>query len=49
VREMQKDGRWTLDEIAARLDAEVGQEPMPILERLKMMEEAAKKKEKPNQ
>ena len=30
---MRKDGRWTVDEIAARFD-EVGQEPMPILERL---------------
>ena len=32
VREMRKDGRWTVDELAARFD-EVGQEPMPILER----------------
>ena len=44
VRDMVKDGRWTFDEIAARLDDEVGQEPMPILARLKMMEEAAAKK-----
>jgi len=47
VREMRKDGRWTVDEIAARFD-EVGQEPMPILERLKEMEAAAKSGEKPN-
>src|SRR4051812_25407390 len=30
VREMRKDGRWTVDELAARFD-EVGQEPLPIL------------------
>jgi NAD(P)-dependent dehydrogenase (short-subunit alcohol dehydrogenase family) len=47
VREMRKDGRWTVDEIAARID-EVGQEPMPILERLKAMESAAKAGDKPN-
>ena len=47
VREMRKDGRWTVDEIAARFD-EVGQEPMPILERLAAMEAAAKAKDKPN-
>src|SRR5450631_2538335 len=47
VREMRKDGRWTVEELAARFP-EVGQEPMPILERLKAMEEAAKAKEKPN-
>ena len=47
VREMRKDGRWTVDEIAARF-GEVGQEPMPILERLKAMEAAAKTGDKPN-
>jgi NAD(P)-dependent dehydrogenase (short-subunit alcohol dehydrogenase family) len=47
VREMRKDGRWTVDELAKRFD-EVGQEPMPILERLKAMEDAARSKEKPN-
>jgi NAD(P)-dependent dehydrogenase (short-subunit alcohol dehydrogenase family) len=47
VREMRKDGRWTVDEIAARFD-EVGQEPMPILERLKEMEAAAQSGDKPN-
>ena len=44
---MRKDGRWSVDEIAARFD-EVGQEPMPILERLAAMEAAAKAKDKPN-
>ena len=48
VREIRKDGRWTVDGIAARF-GEVGQEPMPILERLKEMEAAAKSGEKPNQ
>jgi len=47
VREMRKDGRWTVDEIAARFD-ELGQEEMPILERLKAMEAAAKSGDKPN-
>jgi NAD(P)-dependent dehydrogenase (short-subunit alcohol dehydrogenase family) len=48
VREMRKDGRWTVDEIAARFP-EVGQVEMPILERLKAMEAAAKSGDKPNQ
>jgi NAD(P)-dependent dehydrogenase (short-subunit alcohol dehydrogenase family) len=47
VREVRKDGRWTVDEIAARF-GEVGQEPMPILERLKEMESAAKSGDTPN-
>jgi NAD(P)-dependent dehydrogenase (short-subunit alcohol dehydrogenase family) len=47
VREMRKDGRWSVDEIASRF-GEVGQEPMPILERLKAMEAAAKSGDKPN-
>ncbi len=44
VRDMRKDGRFTVDEIAARLDEEVGQEPMPILERLEAMRKAAAEK-----
>ena len=48
VREIRNDGRWTVDQLAARFD-EVGQEPMPILDRLKEMESAAKSGEKPNQ
>jgi NAD(P)-dependent dehydrogenase (short-subunit alcohol dehydrogenase family) len=47
VREMRKDGRWTVGEIGERF-AEVGQEPMPILERLREMEAAAKSDAKPN-
>jgi NAD(P)-dependent dehydrogenase (short-subunit alcohol dehydrogenase family) len=48
VREMRKDGRWTVDELAARI-GEVGQEPMPILAALAEREAAAKRGEKPNQ
>jgi NAD(P)-dependent dehydrogenase (short-subunit alcohol dehydrogenase family) len=48
VREMRKDGRWEVEEIAKRF-SEVGQEEMPILERLKAMEDAAKSGDKPNQ
>ena len=47
VREMRKDGRWSVAEIASRF-SEVGQEPMPILERLQAMEAAAKSKDTPN-
>ena len=47
VREMQNDGRWTVEQLAGRF-GEVGQEPMPILERLKAMEEAAKSGDQPN-
>jgi NAD(P)-dependent dehydrogenase (short-subunit alcohol dehydrogenase family) len=48
VREMRTDGRWTLDELTARFE-EVGQEPLPILERLAAMEAAAKSGGTPNQ
>jgi NAD(P)-dependent dehydrogenase (short-subunit alcohol dehydrogenase family) len=41
VREMRKDGRWTIDEIAQRFD-EVGVEPLGILAVLKEREEAAR-------
>jgi NAD(P)-dependent dehydrogenase (short-subunit alcohol dehydrogenase family) len=44
VRAMYKDGRWTPEEIADRLDATVGQEKMPLLEvmeRLQRDREAA--------
>ena len=43
VRAMYKDGRWTPEEIEARLDTTVGQEPMPFLTRMLAMQEAAKK------
>jgi NAD(P)-dependent dehydrogenase (short-subunit alcohol dehydrogenase family) len=48
MREMRKDGRWTPEELGKRFD-EVGQEPMPILDRLREMEAAAKSGDKPNQ
>jgi NAD(P)-dependent dehydrogenase (short-subunit alcohol dehydrogenase family) len=35
VREMTKDGRWSPAEIAARLPAEVGQEELPLLARIR--------------
>jgi hypothetical protein len=38
---MWKQGRWTVDEIAAQLDGQLGQEPMPILAMLDQMREAA--------
>ena len=47
VREMRKDGRWTVEEIAERFD-EVGQERMPMLDRLEMMAKAAAKGDNPN-
>jgi NAD(P)-dependent dehydrogenase (short-subunit alcohol dehydrogenase family) len=34
VRAMYTDGRWTPEEIEARIDATVGQEKMPLLARL---------------
>ena len=44
VRDMTKDGRWTVEEIAAQLDKEVGQERMEILDRLEAMAKAAAQK-----
>ncbi len=48
VRDMVKDGRWTVDEIAERLDDEVGQERLQILDRLEAMAKAAAEGGKPN-
>ena len=48
VRAMRTDDRWTPEEIAARFD-EVGQERMPMLDRLEAMAQAAASGEKPNQ
>ncbi len=48
VRSMRTDGRWTPEEIAARFD-EVGQERMPMLDRLEAMAQAAASGDKPNQ
>src|SRR5260221_30019 len=49
VREMSKDGRWTPAEIEARLDTEVGQEKMGLIDRLAAMKAAADAGAKPNQ
>jgi NAD(P)-dependent dehydrogenase (short-subunit alcohol dehydrogenase family) len=48
VRAMYTDGRWTPEEIAARLDGTVGQEPMPMLQRLQEMRDAAAAGSRPN-
>jgi NAD(P)-dependent dehydrogenase (short-subunit alcohol dehydrogenase family) len=48
VRAMYKDGRWTPEEIAARLDGTVGQETMPMMKRLQEMRDAAAAGTKPN-
>jgi NAD(P)-dependent dehydrogenase (short-subunit alcohol dehydrogenase family) len=48
VRSMQTDGRWTPEEIASRIDGEVGQEKLPILEYLAKMREAAEAGARPN-
>jgi NAD(P)-dependent dehydrogenase (short-subunit alcohol dehydrogenase family) len=48
VRAMYADGRWTPEQIAARLDGNVGQEKMGLIERLDQMRQAAASGEKPN-
>ena len=48
VRAMYKDGRWTPEEIAERIDGTVGQERMSMLDRLEAMKAAAASGEKPN-
>ncbi len=47
VREMKKDGRWTLEEIESRFD-EVGVEPMPLIAMIEERRAAAASGEKPN-
>jgi NAD(P)-dependent dehydrogenase (short-subunit alcohol dehydrogenase family) len=41
VRAVYADGRWTPEEIAARLDSTVGQERMAMLDKLEAMRQAA--------
>ncbi len=41
VREMSRDGRWSVEEIGRRFEKELGQERMPILDRLAEMARAA--------
>jgi NAD(P)-dependent dehydrogenase (short-subunit alcohol dehydrogenase family) len=48
VRAMYKQGRWTPQEIAARLDSTVGQERMGMIDRLAAMATAAASADKPN-
>jgi NAD(P)-dependent dehydrogenase (short-subunit alcohol dehydrogenase family) len=48
VREMNKDGRWTPEEIEKRFD-EVGVEPMPLIAQIEAHRAAAAKGDKPNQ
>ena len=48
VRAMWADGRWTPEQIAARLDGTVGQERMGMIDRLEQMRQAAASGEKPN-
>lgn len=48
VRAVYGEGRWTPEEIAARLDGTVGQERMGLIDRLEEMRRAAAAKERPN-
>jgi hypothetical protein len=45
---MNKDGRWSPEEIASRFD-EIGQEKMSLIDRLEEMKKAADSGVKPNQ
>jgi hypothetical protein len=45
---MDKEGRWTIDEITARFP-EVGQEKMGMIDRLEEMAKAAASGTKPNE
>jgi NAD(P)-dependent dehydrogenase (short-subunit alcohol dehydrogenase family) len=48
VREMTTEGRWTPEDIASRLDSEVGQEKMGLIERAEAYRKAAASGQKPN-
>lgn len=48
VRAMYADGRWTPEQIAARLPASIGQERMPMLDQLAAMAKAAAAGDRPN-
>jgi hypothetical protein len=48
VRAMRAEGRWSPEEIATRLDREVGQERMGMIDRLEEIRAAAQSGEKPN-
>jgi hypothetical protein len=44
VRAVYAEGRWTPEQIAARLDSTVGQERMPLLDQLEAYRKAAEEK-----
>jgi NAD(P)-dependent dehydrogenase (short-subunit alcohol dehydrogenase family) len=48
VRAMWAEGRWTPEEIAARIDGNIGQERMPLLDQLQAIRQAAAAGDKPN-
>jgi NAD(P)-dependent dehydrogenase (short-subunit alcohol dehydrogenase family) len=48
VRAMWAEGRWTPEQIAARLDGAIGQERMGMIDRLEQMRQAAASGERPN-
>jgi NAD(P)-dependent dehydrogenase (short-subunit alcohol dehydrogenase family) len=48
VRAVYAEGRWTPEQIAARLDSTVGQEPMGLIAKLEAYRQAAASGEKPN-
>jgi hypothetical protein len=48
VRAMWADGRWTPEQIAERLDSNVGQERMGLIDKLEEMRRAAESGDKPN-
>lgn len=48
VRAMWADGRWTPEQIAERLDTNIGQERMGLIDRLEQMRQDAASGEEPN-
>ncbi len=48
VRAMWAEGRWTPEQIAARLDSNIGQERMAMIDRLEQLRQAAASGEMPN-
>ena len=48
VRAMWTEGRWTPELLAERIDATIGQERMPMLDRIEAIRQAASSGEKPN-
>jgi NAD(P)-dependent dehydrogenase (short-subunit alcohol dehydrogenase family) len=48
VRQMTTEGRWTPEEIARRLDSEIGVEKMGLIERAEAYRQAAASGQKPN-